>query len=113
MSVHLPIIPERPKTWGDCANVPRPCPWVGCRHNLYLDVDGSGRIRYPFKHLEPHEVPDNTLCSLDYATDGLNVNDVAAITGFHRNHIVPTEIKALRKLKKGKHLVLLPLLQER
>src|SRR5579862_8754179 len=27
---------ERPRTRADCANVARPCPWVGCKHNLYL-----------------------------------------------------------------------------
>lgn len=28
----------RPRTRGDCLTMPRPCPWVGCRHHLLLDV---------------------------------------------------------------------------
>jgi len=27
----------RPKTFGDCANVPRPCPFLFCRYNLVFD----------------------------------------------------------------------------
>ena len=29
---------ERPKTRGDCAGGPRPCPWVGCRYHLLTDL---------------------------------------------------------------------------
>ena len=31
----------RPRTRADCAEVPRPCPYVGCRHNLALEVRGD------------------------------------------------------------------------
>lgn len=62
---------QRPKTRADCANVPRPCPWAGCRYHLAVDVrptngtlfvslpaadyrtssggDGSGRALHPQK----------------------------------------------------------------
>src|SRR4051812_43658731 len=30
---------ERPLRRADCANGPRPCPLVSCRHHLYLDVN--------------------------------------------------------------------------
>ena len=29
---------ERPRTRGDCKNLPRPCPFIGCRHNLWMDI---------------------------------------------------------------------------
>lgn len=35
---------ERPRTRGDCEGRPRPCPWVGCRHNLLIDVTPAGSI---------------------------------------------------------------------
>lgn len=48
MAVRLPVIqqPElvRPRTVADCANGPRPCPWVGCEHNLLIDVMGDGGL---------------------------------------------------------------------
>lgn len=36
----------RPKTRGDCAGIPRPCIFVSCRHNTYLDVNAkSGKLK--------------------------------------------------------------------
>jgi len=28
----------RPRTWGECENGPRPCPWVGCRYHLVWEA---------------------------------------------------------------------------
>lgn len=59
----------RPKTRGECVDVPRPCPFVSCRHHLYLDVVGRhGNIKANFPDLEPDELADS--CSLDVAEDG-------------------------------------------
>lgn len=33
--------PIRPRTRGECAGSPRPCPWAGCRYHLLLDLLGS------------------------------------------------------------------------
>jgi hypothetical protein len=33
-----PDIP-RPAARGECACAERPCPWVSCKHHLYLDVN--------------------------------------------------------------------------
>lgn len=37
--------PRRPRTRGDCEDGPRPCPWVGCRYNLMLEVTEAGGLR--------------------------------------------------------------------
>src|SRR5207248_4026222 len=29
----------RPRVRGDCAEGPRPCPYVSCKYNLYVDVN--------------------------------------------------------------------------
>src|SRR3954470_15585872 len=29
----------RPKTRADCVNMERPCPYVSCKYNLYVDVN--------------------------------------------------------------------------
>lgn len=55
MAVHLQMLPEieRPVTRADCANVPRPCPFVGCRANLLVDPleDGSIALNFHSKRL--------------------------------------------------------------
>jgi hypothetical protein len=55
MAVHLPILPElkRPVTRADCANVPRPCPFLSCRCNLLADVleDGSIALNFSSRRL--------------------------------------------------------------
>jgi len=39
----------RPGTRGDCGQEARPCPWVGCRHHLLLEVAESPRAAPPGK----------------------------------------------------------------
>lgn len=59
----------RPITRGDCRGAQRPCPFVGCRHHLYLDVNpvnGSIRINFPDREIE--DLADT--CSLDVADRG-------------------------------------------
>lgn len=59
----------RPKTRGECAGVPRPCPYVGCRHHLFLDVSlNTGSIKLNFPDLEAWELGES--CSLDVADRG-------------------------------------------
>lgn len=55
----------RPKTRGQCQGQYEFCPWVGCRHHLYLEVGPTGSIKYNFPHLEVWEMP--WTCSLDVA----------------------------------------------
>jgi len=68
-------LPERPRTRGDCVNGPRPCPWLGCRHHLGLDVDRHGRVT-----LAPEGKADEqrATCALDVAEDGRHSFDEIA-----------------------------------
>lgn len=59
---------ERPKTRGDCLRMPRPCPFVSCRHHLCLDVMRDGSIRLNFPALEVWELRET--CVLDIADRG-------------------------------------------
>lgn len=68
---------ERPKTRADCAGGHRPCPWVSCRHHLYLDVwERTGSIKVNFPDLEPDELAET--CSLDVADRGPATLEYAA-----------------------------------
>lgn len=97
----LPML--RPKTRGDCLEGPRPCPWVSCRYNLYLDVNAKGRVKLQFKEIEPGEV-DSTLCALDHSDSEHSPAEVAALTGIPRGDVLLIEERAISKLQKRKLL---------
>ncbi len=58
---------ERPRVRGDCVAGIRPCPWVGCSKNLYLDVAENGSIKINFPGREPSDMPADASCVLDIA----------------------------------------------
>lgn len=98
--VHL----TRPRTRGDCVGGPRPCPWVGCRHNLYLDVRRVGTVQLHFVE-EPDEVVGNTLCSLDYAgKDSMTLQSIAELMMVTRERIRQLQDTALAKVKRSVEL---------
>lgn len=56
---------ERPRTRSQCVGGTRPCPWVGCRYHLALDLTPDGHVKLNFPHLSLDEMPDT--CALDVA----------------------------------------------
>lgn len=61
----LTVLPDRPRTRGECPDT-RPCPWVGCKYHLYLEIrPHTGSIKFTFPGLEPWELPET--CALDVA----------------------------------------------
>ena len=90
---------QRPKTRGDCADGARPCPWISCRHNLYIDVDPrTGALRLVFPDLEVHELVES--CALDVAAwGGTTLDKVGNIMNLSRERIRQLEAPALQKLK--------------
>jgi len=46
----------RPRTRADCKDAPRPCPFVSCKHHLYLDVSPrTGAIKMNFPDIDGPE----------------------------------------------------------
>lgn len=59
----------RPGTRGECESGERPCPYVACRHHLYLDPNPeTGSVKSNFPDLEVDEMAES--CSLDVASTG-------------------------------------------
>lgn len=88
-----------PKTRADCPSV-RPCPFVGCAYNLYLDVTNKGTIKYNFYGVEPWEM--RTSCVLDVAEshpNGLSLTDIGENVGLTRERIRQIEREAIAKLR--------------
>jgi len=89
---------ERPRTRGDCAQVPRPCPYVACKYSLYLDVSSTGSIILNFPHLEPGQMPAEQSCALDLAERGpMTLEYIAVVTNLTRERIRQVELKALTR----------------
>lgn len=88
----------RPRTRGDCRHLPRPCPFVGCRHHLYLDVKPTGAITLRWPHLAPWEIPES--CSLDVAECGSRtLDEVGALLNVSQERIRKIELRALDRLR--------------
>jgi hypothetical protein len=90
---------ERPKQRIDCGNGERPCPFVSCKHHLYLDVSAkTGAIKLNFPDLEVWEM--NETCALDVADrGGTTLEEVGAIMNLTRERIRQVEVKGLAKLE--------------
>ncbi len=90
---------ERPVSREDCQGGERPCPFVSCKHHLYLDVSArTGAIKLNFPDLEVWEM--NETCALDIADrGGATLEEVGAIMNLTRERIRQVEVKGLAKLQ--------------
>ncbi len=89
----------KPRTRAECAEGPRPCPFVSCKHHLFVDVSArTGAIKLNFPDLDAWEM--NESCALDVADrGGTTLEDVGAIMNLTRERIRQVEVKALAKLE--------------
>jgi hypothetical protein len=90
---------ERPVTRAECVNGERPCPFVSCKHHLFLDVSArTGAIKLNFPDLEVWEMTET--CALDVADrGGTTLEEVGAIMNLTRERIRQVEVKGLAKLE--------------
>lgn len=93
----------KPKVRDDCAQVARPCPFVTCRYNLYLDVTPKGRVHLNFPDIAPHEMTHS--CALDVRRSnpgGMTLEDVGSVLALTRERIRQIQSEALDKMKVDK-----------
>ncbi len=92
---------QRPKTRADCMNGPRPCLFVSCKHNLYLDVNpetGSIKLNFPDKEIWELQYT----CALDVAEKGgITLEEVGEIMNLTRERIRQVETRGLMKLREA------------
>jgi hypothetical protein len=89
----------KPRTRSECLEGLRPCPFVSCKHHLFIDVSArTGAIKLNFPDLEAWEMTES--CALDVADrGGTTLEDVGAIMNLTRERIRQVEVKALAKLE--------------
>jgi hypothetical protein len=94
-----PVDIPRPINRAECLEEARPCPWVACKHHLYLDVNPeTGSIKINFPDLEPWEMTET--CALDVADrGGITLEEVGEIMNLTRERIRQVEVRGLLKLK--------------
>ena len=89
----------RPKVRGDCVEGERPCPYVSCKYNLYVDVNprtGSVKMNFPDKEL--WELAET--CALDVADrQGITLEEVGVIMNLTRERVRQLEMRGLTKLR--------------
>lgn len=104
----------RPKTRGECKDGERPCPWVGCRHHLGIElmsslesspkVRGRGlRVSATDEQIVDGVVTGNESCSLDVAErehDGMTLDEVGELMDVTRERVRQIEVVALAKLQE-------------
>ena len=90
---------RRPRTRAECANGPRPCQHVSCKHHLYLDVNPeTGSVKVNFPDREVWELEET--CALDVAErGGITLEEVGAIMNLTRERIRQVESRGLYKLR--------------
>ncbi len=90
----------RPTTRSECSEGARPCPWVACKHHLYLDINPrTGSIKINFPDLEPWELKHT--CALDVADNGgLTLEEIGLITNLTRERVRQVEVRGLLTLKQ-------------
>jgi hypothetical protein len=90
---------NRPQTRADCAEGQRPCPYVSCKYNLYVDVNPrTGSVKMNFPDKEIWEIGDT--CALDVADrGGITLEEVGAIMNLTRERVRQLETRGLVKLR--------------
>lgn len=97
------LYPERdywkPLHRSECFGVPRPCPYVSCRYNLFLDVSPrTGTIKLNFPDLEPNQMGES--CALDVADrGGIRLEDAGVVLNMTRERVRQIETTALGRIE--------------
>lgn len=88
----------KPKYRFECKDGPRPCPFVSCRHHLYLEAERSGSLKFNQPGVEVENLQNS--CALDVAEEGgLTLDDTAKLLGLTRERVRQIQDRALLKLK--------------
>lgn len=95
------ISTKRPQKRSECPSE-RPCPYVSCRHHLYLEITEAGSIKFNFDDM-PLEAMAET-CALDVAEnhrEGIQLQKVGEYLNLTRERVRQIESEAKIKLAEN------------
>lgn len=92
------FLPGVPATRAECVDAPRPCPFVSCRHHLWL-IEQRDRPGNPARGAQGAATlrPIGESCSLDVAVKPRSLQEVAVTLG-----VVPTRVHQITLLALAK-----------
>ena len=92
----------RPRTRGDCSQRRRPCPFISCRHHLFIEVTPAGSIKMAFGDDIERLTQMEETCSLDVADRGEHdMNRIGRYLGVTPARIQQEVSQALAKLRSA------------
>jgi len=96
---------ERPTTRGECERGIRPCPFVGCKYHLYLDVNAeNGSLKLNFPEQEPDELTES--CALDIADQGgITLEETGVHLNLTRERVRQVEERTLLKVRDAARVI--------
>lgn len=91
---------RKPETRAGCVDGPRPCPFVSCKHHLYLDVTRDSRsLKLNFPDLAVDEMTES--CVLDVTDRGPQpLEKVADLMNITRERVRQIEVRTLVKVER-------------
>jgi hypothetical protein len=91
---------DRPRLRSDCRNGARPCVFVSCKYNLYIDVNPvTGSIKFNFPGKEIWELEET--CALDIAEKGgITLEEIGELMNLTRERVRQLENDALHKVRR-------------
>lgn len=91
-------VSARPRTRAECEDGPRPCPFVSCRHHLYLDVTDAGSIKIARPDVPVEDMAES--CSLDAADRGESgLRVIGEMLGVTRERVRMIKVRALLRVR--------------
>jgi len=85
----------KPRTREECKDGYRPCPYVSCKHHMFLDVNpNTGAITLNWPLMEPDQMSES--CSLDLADrGGMTLEEIGFVMNLTRERVRQIEVRAL------------------
>lgn len=103
-TVHLKQYPDtRPKTRGECSDMPRPCPFLSCRYHLAHEWADPyyGKAPSDDELLERMTTAPHS-CSLDAAdVGGMSVDEVSKVAGISYKAVINETYRARKMARKS------------
>ena len=93
---------DRPGTRGVCRGGTRPCPFIGCRHHLYLNPErwhNKQTMLCNFPDWEPWDLPET--CALDVAErGGIDIVEIGILMNLSKSGVEKILHRALARVKQ-------------